>query len=144
MSATTSVETYTLALPQTGKLLLKDEVVAETAVAQIRTYTRNGIAIASPSGRFDAFAAQPLRSWLDNVIAAQSAKVIVNLSKVNFIDSSAIAILMRGLKYCQQNDGDLYLCGLQQPVRIIAELMRLNTVFSIFADEEEAIAAFTK
>jgi anti-sigma B factor antagonist len=116
----------------------------ETAVANLQTYTMHGIAIAKPIGRFDAYAVEAIRDWLDKAMAASPAQIIVNLNKVNFIDSTAIASLMRGLKYCQQNDGDLYLCSLQQPVQIIAELMRLDTVFSIFDSEAGAIDAFTK
>jgi len=40
-------------------------------------------------------------------------------------------------------DGDLYICGLQQPVRIIFELTRLDKFFEIFPAEEDAIAAFS-
>jgi anti-sigma B factor antagonist len=64
--------------------------------------------------------------------------VVVNLSGVTFIDSAALSALVSGLKRCRMGKGELYLCCLQQPVRVIFELTRLNRAFTIF--EEEAIA----
>ena len=47
------------------------------------------------------------------------------------------------MKRARQRDGDLRLCCLQRPVRMIFELTRLDKAFEIFAGEDEAIQAFS-
>ena len=69
-------------------------------------------------------------------------QVVVNLAGVNFIDSTGLATLVQGMKHCRQEKGDLRLCGLQQPVRIIFELTRLDKAFEILTDEESAVNSF--
>ncbi len=66
----------------------------------------------------------------------------MNLAGVQFVDSTALATLVQGMKRCRQLKGDLRLCGLQQPVRMIFELTRLDKAFEIFSGEDEAIQAF--
>lgn len=92
-------------------------------------------------GRFDAHEVAPINVWLDEQIKHNNVNLIVNLEGVNFIDSTALSTLVRGLKHCREKKGDLHLCSLQQPVRVIFELTRLDKAFDIFATEEEALKA---
>ena len=55
----------------------------------------------------------------------------------------ALSALVEGMKRSRQLEGDLRLCNLQQPVRMIFELTRLDRAFEIFSSEEEAIQAFS-
>jgi anti-sigma B factor antagonist len=105
--------------------------------------TGNGpIALLRLKGRFDAHEVDPVNAWIQEQVEKGIVKIIVNLAGVNFIDSTALAALVRGLKKCRENSGDLHLCTLQQPVRVIFELTRLEKAFDIFALEDEASAAF--
>lgn len=100
----------------------------------------DGVNVLELSGRFDAYEVPAVVKWFD--AHPDMVNVIVNLSGVGFIDSSGLSTLVKGLKRCRQNGGDLHLCDLQQPVLIIFELTRLDKAFSIFADESAARAAF--
>lgn len=101
------------------------------------------VAILELAGRFDAYEEPQVKQWLAREAASAPAQLIVNLSEVSFVDSTALATLVQGMKHCREQNGDLYLCHLQQPVRIIFELTRLDKAFKIFTDEAAAIAAFT-
>ena len=107
-----------------------------------RSAANGDVSVLELAGRFDAYEVSAVKEWLNKVTNSSPAWVVVNLSTVNFIDSSGLAALVQGMKRCRQQDGDLYLCGLQQPVRIIFELTRLDRAFEIFAEENEAVAAF--
>ncbi len=100
----------------------------------------NNIDVLELEGRFDAYEVPSLVKWFDNNPTAKH--VIINLSGVGFIDSSGLSTLVKGLKRCRQNEGELYLSDLQQAVLIIIELTRLDKAFKIFKTEAEAIAAF--
>ena len=93
-------------------------------------------------GRFDAHEVEPVNAWLVEQTQAGNVKIIVNLEGVNFIDSTALSALVRGLKLCREKSGDLHVCSLQQPVRVIFELTRLDKAFDIFATEEDAAKGF--
>src|ERR671929_137943 len=69
--------------------------------------------------------------WLEEAADKPPAHVVVNLAGVKFVDSTALAALVRSMKRCRQQGGDLHLCGLQQPVRIIFELTRLDRAIEI-------------
>ena len=103
----------------------------------------DNVAILQLQGRFDAHVVPSVNEWFDKATNMTSARVIVDLSEVNFIDSMALATLVRGMKRCRQQNGDLSLCGLQQPVRIIFELTKLDKAFAIFADQQQARHAIT-
>jgi anti-sigma B factor antagonist len=49
--------------------------------------------------------------------------------------------MVRTMKHCRERNGELILCGLRQPVRIIFELTRMDKAFRIFDDIVAARAA---
>jgi anti-sigma B factor antagonist len=100
------------------------------------------ISVLSLDGRFDAHNAPEVVEWLEKHIDADAAQLVINLTEVKFIDSTALAALVKGIKRCRQYGGDLRLCGLQKPVQIIFELTRLDKAISIFADEKAALGSF--
>ncbi|HNM38507.1 MAG: STAS domain-containing protein [Anaerolineales bacterium] len=102
----------------------------------------NTLPVLKLKGRFDAHEVEPVNTWLAEQTKAGNVKIIVNLEGVNFIDSTALSTLVRGLKLCREKNGDLHVCSLQQPVRVIFELTRLDKAFDIFATEEEAAKGF--
>ncbi len=102
----------------------------------------DSVQILELSGRFDAYSAPAAREWIESASELEPANIVVNLSGVQFVDSTALATLVQGMKRCRQLKGDLRLCGLQQPVRMIFELTRLDKAFEIFTAEEEAVQAF--
>jgi anti-sigma B factor antagonist len=109
----------------------------------ILSTTNASIPVLHLTGRFDAHEVKPVAEWLQEQVDEKRYKLIVDLKGVNFIDSTALSTLVRGLKHCRERNGDLHLCALQQPVRVIFELTRLDKAFDIFASEGEAAQAFT-
>ena len=104
---------------------------------QLSSDQSNSVSILRLAGRFDAHETQQVREWFQN---DQSKQVIVNLSEVSFLDSSALSVLVQEMKRRRERGGDLILASLLQPVRIIFELTRLDRAFRIFPTEKEALA----
>ena len=94
------------------------------------------------SGSFDIYTATMVRNWMEQATAASPANIVVDLSDVHFIDSTALATLVQGIKRARQHQGDIRLSGLRQPVRMVLELTRLDKVFEIYGTKEAAIEAF--
>lgn len=93
-------------------------------------------------GKFDGYEAPKVTAWLQENIGPQSAQLLIDLEKVNFLDSIALATLVQGMKRCREHGGDLYLCSLQKPVRVIFELTRLDKAFQIFEGRDQALQNF--
>jgi anti-sigma B factor antagonist len=107
-----------------------------------KTYARSNVQILELTGRLDTYTAPPIRQWLEDTTLNGSPQIVVNLESVSFLDSTGLATLVQGMKRCRQRSGDLRLCNLQQPVRLIFELTRLDKAFEIYPGEEEAVRAF--
>jgi anti-sigma B factor antagonist len=94
------------------------------------------------AGRFDAYETPKVTTWLDGNLKPDDARIVVNLKGVNFVDSTALSTLVQAMKRARQNQGDCRLCEVQQPVRIILELTRLDKAFEIYSDEAAAARSF--
>jgi anti-sigma B factor antagonist len=110
---------------------------------ELSTRSVQQVAIGEMKGRFDALEAPKLSTWLDTVSAQSPAQVIINMADVTFVDSTALSTLVKGMKRCRQQNGDLLICGLQKQVKVIFELTRLDKAFSIHPDEATALRALT-
>lgn len=110
---------------------------------EIKTRSTDDVSIFELVGRFDNYSTPKIAEQLEEAIKVNSARVIMNLSGVTFVDSTGLAVLVQNMKRCRQQQGDLLLCGLQRPVFMIFELTRLDKAFNIFVDEEHALEAFT-
>ena len=66
-------------------------------------------------------------------------KLIINLSMCPYMDSSAIAVLVETLQKVRKNGGKIYLTTLQPRVKGLLEIARLNTIFVLAKDDDEAL-----
>lgn len=98
----------------------------------------NRLTILSPSGRLDAHAAPEMRDMLHRLQDEGHHQILVDMSSVSFVDSTGLTVLVSGMKRCRQAGGDLALTQLQQSVRIIFELTRLDKAFEIHPDRATA------
>ena len=93
------------------------------------TFESNLIAVAV-EGRFDIHGIEKFDRAVINQIDANHSNVILNLSGVEFMDSSALAAMVRVLKATIALAGSVTLTELSDAARIILELTRLDAVFN--------------
>lgn len=98
----------------------------------------NGATVLEPSGEIDLHSSPQLREILQGLIRKKTAALVVDLSGVSYMDSSALATLIEYLRDSASHSGKLALCTLQPRVKVVFELVRLNELFKIFATREEA------
>lgn len=104
---------------------------------------RPGMMVVSLTGEVDIMRSPDLQTALQDAIGRIKGKgaVVVDLSGVTYMDSSGVATLVRGLQLSRKKDVGLVLCALQDRVRSIFEIARLDTVFPMAATIDEAIDA---
>ncbi len=92
-------------------------------------------------GEIDLHVSPGIAASLSTMVAQRPKQLIVDLSRVSYIDSSGLAVLIEAMQNVAQYDGKFALAGLQDSVRPIFEIARLDQVFRIFPDVEAALAA---
>jgi anti-sigma B factor antagonist len=91
-------------------------------------------------GEIDVSTAPELRDRLLAVAQTGGETVIVDLSEVTFLDSTALGVLVSGLKRFRAEGGDLRLVVTGRSVAKVLEITGLVDVFSIFDSVEAATA----
>ncbi len=86
--------------------------------------------------------AEYLKEKLTQKINAGYVKVIVDLSSVEFLDSTFLGVIVGTLKKVVKQGGDLKLVGFRPPVRSMFELTRLFRVFETYSELQDAIKSF--
>jgi anti-sigma B factor antagonist len=71
----------------------------------------------------------------------QKKDLLIDMSGVDYIDSSGIASLVEGLQVARKQKNELSLVSVSQRARRVLELARLDKVFTIHADVAAALAA---
>jgi len=96
----------------------------------------------SPEGAIDLHVSPELRASLRAIIDDQKPKrLVVDLSRVPYIDSSGIAVLIGAMQSLEHEGGTFLLAGAREGVRMILESARLDQYFRLFPDVEAAVAA---
>jgi anti-sigma B factor antagonist len=75
-------------------------------------------------------------------ILETTTKLVIDLSRLRFVDSSGLGAFISCLRNLNSRGGDVKLCGMSKQVRAVFEMVRLHRIFDIFATQEEAVRAF--
>jgi exopolysaccharide biosynthesis WecB/TagA/CpsF family protein/anti-anti-sigma factor len=88
------------------------------------------------AGRADAAAA--LSGLLEVPTPSGTQNVaVLDLSAVNFMDSTGLGVIMKGYKLCKEREGGLILLNPSQPVRLLIETLKLQRLIPVASSEEE-------
>ena len=91
-------------------------------------------------GEIDLHVSPRIATKLHALIKDKPKKLVIDLSKVSYIDSSGLAVLIEGMREVEAYRGKLYLVGMQETVRVIFEMSRLDQVFRIRHNVADALA----
>jgi anti-sigma B factor antagonist len=71
-------------------------------------------------------------------------KIVLNLENVSLMSSAMIGKLILFGKKCKSASVDLRLCGINPNIREVFDLMKLEKIFKVDADEAKSIASFNR
>jgi anti-sigma B factor antagonist len=92
------------------------------------------------AGEIDLHRSQEVKEALAAPIQRKTSRILLDLSSVSYIDSSGLAVLIEALQRVLGYGGKFGLFGLQESVRNIFGIARLDQVFQIYPDESAALA----
>lgn len=96
------------------------------------------IAIIRADGRLNMVAAPVLRRTVNDAITAGRVRVVVDLSAVDFMDSSGLGSLIGCLKAARQAGGDLRIATPSKQVMMVLQLSNLDRVLKSYTSPTEA------
>lgn len=106
---------------------------------QVEVNKQGDAVIISVSGDVDLYSSPEVRKAITRQCKKKVPVIVINLAEVDYMDSSGVATLVEGLQLTGKYKGNFRIAGLQPAVREVFELARLDRVFPIFENNEQAI-----
>jgi anti-sigma B factor antagonist len=100
---------------------------------------RTGVVTAS--GELDLYAAPELKERLTRSIDHGRTRLVIDMSEATFIDSTAIGVLVGGLRRVQERAGSLDLVCTHKDILRVLDIVGLDQVFAIHESREDALAS---
>ncbi len=91
------------------------------------------------SGEVDVYSAPKLREAIKGLVDQGRNNIIVDLEKVDFLDSTGLGVLVGGLKRVKQNEGELGIICNQEKILRIFRITGLTKVFPIYASRQDLL-----
>lgn len=98
-----------------------------------------GIPILNVVGEIDIYTAPRFKEGITELISAGHTNLLIDMTGVDFMDSSGFGTLLSATKPLRPVGGSLSLCGCNEAITRMLEITRLNTLFRVFKDREEAL-----
>ncbi|MFN3647959.1 MAG: STAS domain-containing protein [Armatimonadota bacterium] len=108
----------------------------------LRVETRNpreGVAVIGLSGEVDVYTSPRVKQEIVNLLNEGTVKMVVDLTGVEYLDSTGLGVLIGGLKRARERDGDLKLICDNVRILRIFEITGLTKIFDIYRSESEAV-----
>ena len=104
-------------------------------------YNKDGIEVVNVEGEIDIHTAPPLRELLIDLVSQNNYHLVVNMEKVEFLDSTGLGVLVGSLNRVRAHDGSLDLVCTRERILKIFRITGLTKVFGIHESVDQAIAA---
>ncbi|MGH3463687.1 MAG: STAS domain-containing protein [Kribbellaceae bacterium] len=105
----------------------------------LTTRTQGERTVVEVGGEVDVYTAPKLRETLISLVDAGQYHLVVDLEKVDFLDSTGLGVLVGGLKRVRTHDGSLSLVCTRERLLKILRITGLTKVFDIHPDVESAL-----
>lgn len=102
----------------------------------------SGVVVVGVDGQLIVGNRHDLKQKVLDAIEVGDRKVLIDFTDTGYIDSSGLGVLVSLSKKLREVDGELRLAGLNDDLRTLFELTKLDTLFKITDTPDEALAAF--
>ena len=105
-------------------------------------HEENGISTYQLEGRIDSIGAGELETLLKQAVAEGRAKIVLDLSQVQYINSAGLRTLAEILTQCRAQEGDLRLVTVNPKVERVFRIIGFDRFFKSYDSVQDAIANF--
>ncbi|HMH56196.1 MAG TPA: STAS domain-containing protein [Gemmatimonadales bacterium] len=107
-----------------------------------QTKGRGGVTVVEVDGQLIVGNRHELKDMIQAALDRGERKLLVDFSRTGYIDSSGLGALVSISKRIREASGELRLAGLNDDLRSLFELTKLDTLFTITETPEQALATF--
>lgn len=107
----------------------------------VNSREQDGRTVVQVEGEIDVYTAPVLREHLNEAVAEGRHHLIIDMTGVDFLDSTGLGVLVGSLKRIRSHDGSLQLVCDQEKILKVFRITGLTKVFPIHASVEDALAA---
>lgn len=95
------------------------------------------IQVIKPSGILNVVTGNQVRRDVTNFINSGKKIILVDLENVEFVDSSGLGALVASMQAIKLVGGKLFICSVNEQVKILFELTKLERIFQIYINQDE-------
>jgi anti-sigma B factor antagonist len=95
--------------------------------------------VLTAAGEIDMYSSPSLREKIVSYTDHKVPVVVLDLSKVNYTDSSGLATMIEGLQATGKYGGKFVITGINENVKDVFQLSQLDKVFEIYDTVEQAL-----
>jgi anti-sigma B factor antagonist len=99
-----------------------------------------GTAILKPVGKLNMASAPHFKEGITVALDRGLTRIVVDLSEIDFMDSSGLGAIINGLKSTREQGGDLRLAAVSWQANLVLKLTNMDQVFSTHDDARTAFA----
>jgi len=103
---------------------------------------QGGVQVIDVDGQLIVGNRQDLKQRVLDALEAGDRKFLIDFTRTGYIDSSGLGVLVSLSKKIRDEGGDLRLAGLNEDLKTLFELTKLDTLFAITDSAEQALTAF--
>lgn len=100
----------------------------------------DNVAVIVLTGEVDVYTSPRVKQEIVDLLNGGTIRLVVDLSGVEYLDSTGLGVLIGGLKRARERDGDLKLVCDNVRIQRIFEITGLTKIFDIFHSEADALA----
>ena len=99
---------------------------------------RGDASILTLRGEIDVYTAPRLRQSIVDLVDGGAHRIIVDMEKVDFLDSTGLGVLVEGLKRVKTREGELAIVATHDKILKIFDITGLSKAFAIHSTVDEA------
>ena len=103
------------------------------------TVAESGDTVIRPTGHLDMLAAPQFKALVASVVMGEHAGVVVDLTGVDFIDSSGIGAIISGLRTTREAGSEFRIASVTAQVRAVLELTNVDRILPPYESVEAAL-----
>ena len=107
-----------------------------------QTKDQSGVAVLQVEGQLVVGNRQELKDLVQAALDRGERRILVDFSRTGYIDSSGLGALVGIAKRVREAGGELRLSGLNEDLRSLFELTKLDTLFAIADTPQQALGSF--
>jgi anti-sigma B factor antagonist len=110
---------------------------------EVTSHTKDDVSILFLNGKLSmGHGDVDLHKAIQDLLLDHKLKIVLNMRKLAYVDSTGIGVLVSKFTSTAQRDGRLVICEPNDKVMGLLQMTQLDKVINIYASEEEALASF--